>query len=187
MTIVLPGPLALDPSTLAPPHDYDFTNTNDSGKVFIRGNYPYERPCGCKQITLNVAGRFGSNGQWLRHSGTSSNEWPVSYHGTTKNNSMSIAEEGFRLSKCKQYKFGKGLYSTPELEAAKKYATKFEYEGQQYLLLFQNRVNPKYLKIFDKAETKLGTYWLSCKDTIDDVDDNMSDLIRPYGIRIFKA
>jgi hypothetical protein len=100
---------------------------------------------------------------------------------------MSIVEEGFRLSKCKGLKFEKGLCSTPELEVAKKYATQFEYEGEQYLLLFQNRVNPKYLKILDKVETTVGTYWFSCKDTADGVDDNMSDLIRPYGICIFKT
>ncbi|CAF1533212.1 unnamed protein product, partial [Didymodactylos carnosus] len=53
MKIMLKGPLALDPASLAPHLDYDFTNIVDTDEVFIRGNYPYERPYGCNRIALN--------------------------------------------------------------------------------------------------------------------------------------
>jgi hypothetical protein len=99
---------------------------------------------------------------------------------------MSIVEEGFKLSKGDRFKFGKGIYSTPELEVAKLYANEFEHQGQKYFVLFQNRVNPKYLKVISKEETEIGTYWLSSKGS-DDTDDVMSELIRPYAVCIFKA
>jgi hypothetical protein len=43
-----------------------------------------------------------------------------------------------------------GIFSTPDLEIAKQFASDFIYEGKKYLLVIQNRVNPKYLQIFDK-------------------------------------
>ncbi|CAF4229767.1 unnamed protein product, partial [Adineta steineri] len=97
MKIVLNGPLALDSASLAPHYDYDFTNTVDTDEVFMRGNFRYERPHGCKRIALNVVGKYGSeyDDRWLGMTGTDSEEWPVSYHGTEKHNAMSIAEEGF--------------------------------------------------------------------------------------------
>ncbi|CAF1594136.1 unnamed protein product, partial [Didymodactylos carnosus] len=66
-----------------------------------------------------------------------------------------IAEEGFRLSEGKRFLHGKGIYSTPDIEIAKKYASKFTYENETYLCIVQNRVNPKHLQVFDKAKTKL--------------------------------
>ena len=184
--VVLSGPLTLHSDSLAPHLDYDFTNIVDTGKVFTRGNYHYERPCGSKRIALNVAGKYGYDDRWLGMTGNDPEEWPVSYHGTGKHNAMSIVEEGFKLSKGDRFKFGRGIYSTPELEVAKLYASEFEHEGQKYCVLFQNRVNPKYLTIFTEAETEVGTYWLSSKGP-DDTDETMSELIRPYGVCIFKV
>jgi hypothetical protein len=186
MKILLSGPLALDSTSLAPHFDFDFTDIVDTEEVFTRGNYPYERPCGCKRIALNVAGRYGYDDRWLGMTGADPEEWPVSYHGTGNHNAMSIVEEGFKLSKGDRFKFGKGIYSTPELEVAKLYANEFEHEGQKYRVLFQNRVNPRYLKVITKEETEIGTYWLSSKGP-EDADDTMSELIRPYAVCIFKA
>ncbi|CAF1402639.1 unnamed protein product [Adineta steineri] len=188
MKIVLSGPLALDAGSLAPHYDYDFTNTVDTDEVFMRGNYRYERPHGCKRIALGVVGKYGSeyDDRWLGMTGTDPEEWPVSYHGTEKHNAMSIAEEGFKLSKGDRFKYGRGIYSTPELEVAKLYAKEFMHEGEKYFVLFQNRVNPKYLKVISKEETEIGTYWLSSKGP-DDTDEDISDLIRPYAVCIFKA
>ena len=69
MKVMLSGPLALESSSLAPHFDYDFTDIVDTGKVFTRGNYPYERPCGCKRIALNVAGKYGYDDRWLAMTG----------------------------------------------------------------------------------------------------------------------
>src|SRR5262249_604012 len=32
--------------------------------------------------------------------------WPVSYHGTACRNTVSIAKEGYRLSKCRRFSYG---------------------------------------------------------------------------------
>ena len=58
--------------------------------------------------TLPAARRKSRRSQYLSAEG----EWPVSYHGTSYHNGLSIAAEVFQLSKSKRFKFGKGIYST---------------------------------------------------------------------------
>jgi hypothetical protein len=74
--------LYLDPNQLAPGYNYDFTNINDNGVTFMRGNFEYKRPCGWNRIAINVLNKY-ENDIWLgasgsRKSSTSSvpNEWP---------------------------------------------------------------------------------------------------------------
>ena len=50
-------------------------------------------------------------------------EWPVSYHGTKAHSAHKIALEGFDGKKGKRFKYGRGIYSTPDPEKAEKYAT----------------------------------------------------------------
>ncbi|CAG8682995.1 16804_t:CDS:1 [Dentiscutata erythropus] len=159
----------LSVSTLDPPYDYDFTNIEDIGATFMRGYLQYKRPCGWKRIALKVAGRYddGDN-KWL---GTDKNAWPVSYHGTAKHNARSIAEDGYLLSKGKRFAYGRGIYSTPDIHIAEQYATEFEFEGNKYVMVFQNRVNPVNLQQFPVGN---GEYWVSEK----------GEDVRPYGICI---
>jgi hypothetical protein len=82
----------------------------------------------------------------------------ISYHGAGKHNGMIIAEEGLKHSNSERFPCGKCIYSTPQLDVAKLYANKFEYEGQQYFVLFQNRVNPKFLEVISKRKTQTETY-----------------------------
>ena len=98
-------------------------------------------------------------------------EWLVSYHGTSYNNGLCIADEGYHLSEGKRFEFGNGIYSTPDNENASKYSVPREVNGKRYQMVIQNRVNPESLKIISKAETGVGEYWISPRD----VD------IRPYG------
>jgi hypothetical protein len=70
--------------------------------------------------------------------------------------------------------FGHGIYSTPDIDVASKYATKFTYEDKNYKVVFQNRVNPNNLVRIAKEENFVGEYWIS---------PNSEDL-RPYGICI---
>jgi hypothetical protein len=179
----LEGPLKVDMNCLAPEFNHDFTNIRDVGTTHRRGNQPYERPCGSYRIALNVKDKFGNDNVWLGMTGIHSDEWPVSYHGTAQHNALSIAEEGYKLSKGERDLYGKGIYSTPEVAVAKRYAAKFKHERTSYSCILQNRVNPKYLKVISKEETKVGTYWLSAGDT-NGVPE--SDLLRPYGICLFK-
>jgi hypothetical protein len=95
----------------------------------------------------------------------------VSYHGTSLNNGLSIAEEGFKLSKGTRFLHGKGIYSTPDIEVASLYAVEANVDGKTYKVVMQNRVNTKNVEKVPKAETGVGEYWISPTD----------DDIRPYG------
>ncbi|CAG8752512.1 6539_t:CDS:1 [Racocetra fulgida] len=162
----------LSVSTLDPPYDYDFTNINDLGVTYMRGNIQYKRPCGWKRIALKVTGRYDNgNNKWL---GTDENAWPVSYHGTAKHNAKSIAEDGYDLSKGIRFAYGRGIYSTPDVHIAEQYATKFVFEGNTYVMIFQNRVNPASLR---RIPVGNGEYWVSEK----------GEDVRPYGICIKRS
>ena len=167
----------VDDSLLDPAYDYDFTGWRHDDTKFYRGGYEYHRPYGWKRYALKVLDRFGDN-KWLGKPGyrvgSSEDEWPVSYHGTGVNVSGNIAQEGYDLSKGKRFLYGKGIYSTPCVEVAAKYAQKFECKGKKYQIVFQNRVSPAGLKVIDASKTGVGEYWVQpCQDSI-----------RPYGICI---
>jgi ubiquitin len=156
---------------------FDFTSVVDK-KAYNRGGLVYIRPCGWKRYALKVDGKYKDD-TWLLGKGkrpdpfsSAQEEWPVSYHGTSYNNGLSIAEEGYRLSQCKRFKHGIGIYSTPDIDVAFKYAeTRQHSDGKTYKVVIQNRVNPKTLVKITKAETKVGDYWISPNE----------DDIRPYG------
>ena len=102
-------------------------------------------------------------------------EWPVSYHGTKKENAKGIAAEGYKLSKGNRFLYGKGIYSTPNIEVAEKgYAVNFNHGRTTYKVVFQNRVCPNGLKIIPDEKTRSGEYWVQPEDK----------LIRPYGLCI---
>ncbi|GBB98510.1 hypothetical protein RclHR1_03250004 [Rhizophagus clarus] len=170
----------IDSDFLDPMYDCDFTNINDNNKRFMRGSHEYRRPCGWKRIAVKVLNKYENNdwlgkaakkGTWRYESDP--NEWPVSYHGTNKFNAKSIAETGFDITKGKRFKFGYGIYSTPDINIASLYANTFIHNNEVYCLVFQNRVNPNTLI---KISTSVGEYWISPN----------SDDIRPYGICIKK-
>jgi len=112
-----------------------------------------------------VADKYGSN-TWLGSS-NKSGEWPVSYHGTGYHNCLSIADEGFKLAKGIRFAYGRGIYSTPNIETAEMYAKEFSKNGHRYKVVIQSRVNPVNLE-------KFGDYWVSPRD----------EDMRPYGICI---
>ena len=80
------------------------------------------------------------------------------------------------MCKGKRFLFGHGIYSTPDIKVATKYAKTFSHNGNNYRVVIQNRVNPNNLVKISKKETGVGEYWISPKET---------DL-RPYGICIKK-
>ena len=167
----------VDSSLLDSRFDYDFTRRVDDGKKYYRGGYLYQRPYGWKRYAIMVLGRF-ENDQWLGEQGqrfeSSKGEWPVSYHGTGESATGSIAQDGYMLSKGKRFLFGRGIYSTPSIEVASKYATRFEHKGKRYKIVFQNRVCPDDLVVIDEKTTGVGEYWVQPRDK----------MIRPYGICI---
>lgn len=181
LVIKLPGGEApcfyIDDSLLDPAYDYDFTRQRDDGTKFYRGGYEYHRPYGWKRYALKVLGKY-ENDRWLGKQGiradSSEGEWPVSYHGTGVNESGNIAQEGFDMSKGKRFLFGRGIYSTPSIEVAAKYAQKFTHKGTNYQIVFQHRVNPADLKVIDASATGGGEYWVQPHP----------EFMRPYGICI---
>ncbi len=162
------------------PYHYDFTNISDKGNQFYRGRMEYLRPCGWQRYALNVKGKYPDDiwleGKSRRYDIYSSaeEEWPVSYHGTSYHKGLSIGEEGFRLSKGKRFKYGYGIYTTPDIKVASKFADIIQYNGKIYKFVVQNRVNPKNVKIVSKAETVVGEFWISSNE----------DDVRPYGFCI---
>ncbi|KAJ3043506.1 hypothetical protein HDV00_004895 [Rhizophlyctis rosea] len=157
---------------MAPEWDYDFTNKVDT-KTYYRGGEVYHRPCGWKRLAIKVLNRYDDN-TWLGVQGnrtwSSNGEWPVSYHGTGYHQGMSIATEGFNLTKHKRFSYGHGVYSSPDITTAFQYASEFYYEGEMYKVVIQNRVNPATLQ-------RNGNIWVS----------PTSDDVRPYGMCIRKC
>jgi len=78
------------------------------------------------------------------------------------------------LSKGKRFLFGRGIYSTPEIEVAALYAARFTHEDKNYMIVIQNRVNPETLIQIPKDQNGIGEYWVSPSEAD----------IRPYGICI---
>ncbi|CAG8621914.1 7726_t:CDS:1 [Paraglomus occultum] len=162
----------LPSSALDPRYDYDFTHIRDIGVTYMRGKVQYQRPCGWQRFALKVSEQYDNGDDtWL---GTGGTAWPVSYHGTAKYHARSISQEGYLLSKGKRFAFGRGIYSTPDINIAERYATEFEFDGRKYVIVIQNRVNPKSLVKIEARETGVGEYWIS-KEGKD---------VRPYGICI---
>lgn len=156
---------------LSPEYDYDFSSLIENGEIHTRGKELYKRPYGWNRIALNV-NKYGYDKKWLGSSGNS-DEWPVSYHGTRKDFVDSIADKGYLLKKGKRFAYGKGIYSTPDIDIAEEYATEFKSTaGVLYKVVFQNRVNPKGL-----VKIKDCDYWI-----VPDEKD-----IRPYGLCIKKV
>ncbi|CAF4090916.1 unnamed protein product [Adineta steineri] len=166
--------LILDENSWDKQYDYDFTNIDDKGKHFTRGGIEYRRPCGWKRFAIKVGGKY-ENEIWLG-SNNSPDEWPVSYHGTKHDAAKSIAQTGYDLTKGKRFTFGRGVYSTPNINIAKAYAPIFTCNGEQYYVVLQNRVNPKTLIKVNDDKTEDDDYWISPG----------ADDIRPYGYCIMK-
>ncbi|OUM60230.1 hypothetical protein PIROE2DRAFT_14046 [Piromyces sp. E2] len=144
-------------------YHYDFTNVRDTGKKFFRGGLEYKRPYKYEDT------------QWLGCSNNSNNntEWAVSYHGTKNYCVESIVKEGLKPGNRNSY--GIGIYCTPDIKTAEKYAEIFTspITNKKYKIVFQNRVKPSSIV---KCKSKGGptNYWY-----IEDGKD-----IRPYGICI---
>eukprot|EP00092_Neocalanus_flemingeri_P031827 GFUD01034574.1.p1 GENE.GFUD01034574.1~~GFUD01034574.1.p1 ORF type:complete len:330 (+),score=86.03 GFUD01034574.1:72-1061(+) len=157
---------------LDPPYNYDFTNKKDDGKVYKRGDHTYQRPYGWNRVALNVKSRYGGTA-WLGGGGggtrkeSKEGEWPVSYHGTEKGFAEGIASSGYSLRKGWRFKYGRGIYSTPDPAIAEKYAKVYEFEGEKFKILVQNRVNMQETEMIGDMNYLVTT-----------TEEN----IRPYGI-----
>ncbi|XP_003390069.1 PREDICTED: uncharacterized protein LOC100639670 [Amphimedon queenslandica] len=185
-----PTIIVFDEDLLDPEFDHDFTNECDTGRVYHRGQsqgfyYPYKRPYGWKRLALKVKGKYPPDDTWLgtlvagsERTESSKGEWPVSYNGTTKEGTMTIAAKGYGEDKLARENFGRGFYSTPSVEIAADFARRFDHtDGKRYEAIIQNRVNlnPGHSEIIPVEKTRHGAeYYLTYS----------SDDLRPYGICI---
>ena len=119
---------------------------------------------------------FSISGTGGTRTDSSDGEWPVSYHGTERDNTNGIAKQGYLLSKGCRKVYGVGIYSSPHIKVAASFAQEFNHNGKTYRVVFQNRVSTTDLKIIDDQETRRrgGEYWVQ----------PYQELIRPYGLHI---
>ncbi|KAI6657928.1 hypothetical protein LOD99_15646 [Oopsacas minuta] len=153
----------IDSIYLDPHWDRDYTNLTREHIKRMRGGYQYYRPCGWKRIAIKVTGKY-SDDKWLGHTGAKG-EWAVTYHGTKQPVFEKICGEGYKVGPRAAY--GKGVYSSPDINVVQCYASQFQINGVEYLGIFQNRVNPSGVNI-----VCAGKFWV-CPDPKD---------IRPYGL-----
>lgn len=170
----------IDGSLLAPSYDYDFTNVDDGTTKYYRGQFIYTRPCGWQRKAMKVIGQYGDD-VWLGGGGirttTTPGEWPVSYHSAGMSPQGNIAEVGSQYSRGKAFGYDRGIFSTPLATVAAKFAPTFEYRGQKYQVIFQNRVNPTTLQqVNPSAPDSVGEFWASPKE----------EDVRPYNICLRK-
>ena len=84
-------------------------------------------------------------------------------------------------ARVKRFKFGRGIYSSPDPAIAEDYATTFEFEGQKYKVLLQNRVNMEDTEVVvgkhlrEDSTVVSGEYFLTASEKN----------VRPYGM-LFK-
>lgn len=82
--------------------------------------------------------------------------------------------------KGKRFKFGDGIYMTPDPATARVYATKFDFEKAKYKLVLQARVDPAHIvKVVGKDVHREpgcnGDYWIIRGD----------NHVRLYGICVY--
>ncbi|XP_062246682.1 uncharacterized protein LOC133955713 [Platichthys flesus] len=166
----------------APQYNYDFTNLTET-ETYWRGGEKYERPCGWYRFGLKVLDEYPGT-TWLgttyRSTQSSPGEWPVSYHGTSKTGANGIIGDHYKPGPGQSY--GRGIYSTPDISEANRYAKTFtsSKNGKTYKVVLQNRINPAYRKKYVN-----NLYWLVPipKGKSEDEEQEMVErAIRPYGL-----
>ena len=153
-----------------------------------RGNKPYNPPLGWTGIGLNVLDKYDNgDNTWIGMSNIEG-EWCVAYHGVgCGQNSESVKKvtgliigntfkKGFGQlhSLCDdQYhpgqKVGEGVYCTPNIETAERYAGISKINNDSYKTVLMVRVKPKAIR----GCLDSGDYW---------VVNGTTDEIRPYRI-----
>ncbi|KAA0711981.1 hypothetical protein E1301_Tti023347 [Triplophysa tibetana] len=171
-----------------PAYNFDFTHKSksDADSDCKRGDESYARPYGWKRFGLKVLNKYPDGNTWLGTLGWRSTsdpgEWPVSYHGTGLEGAENIVKTHYKAGAREAY--GRGIYSTPDLEVAHGYAQSKQFtsqkNGKTYKVIMQNRVNPKKRKIIEGKNHWLvpipeGTSPAKEKEIVE-------SSIRPYGL-----
>ncbi|XP_068188458.1 uncharacterized protein [Antennarius striatus] len=172
--------------------DYDFTNVQDVGATFLRGDERYIRPCGWNRVALRVVQKYDGGDGWL---GEGKDAWPVSFcchnmdgdHGVILTHGGSPNDEPSFLDAAAASVFtgamrGRGLYSTPDIKMAEKYCKTFKskVDGKRYKVVLQNRINPEKRLKCQQEEVWLVYVPEGCSDV--QTRTIVQESIRPYGL-----
>ena len=102
-----------------------------------------------KGFALNLSQKYGSEA-WLWEGSVDS--WAVSYHGTNRQSVEGIVKTNYDLGKGKRFHYGRGIYSTPDPRIAEKFSKPFQYQGNWYKVILQNRVNMEDTELIAEKE-----------------------------------
>jgi hypothetical protein len=138
------------------------------GKNLKRGGEKYFPPYEYYGLALKIKEKyniFGDDGVWFGKEGDKEGEWPVAYHGIGRGNEflkvLSIIDDNLkegprqfmkhRMSKYNKEDFplcSQGVYLTPEIEEAEKYASKVTLGNfkKKFQFIIMARVNPKKIR-----------------------------------------
>ena len=120
--------------------DCDDSETQRYGAISTVVGHPYYCPIGWKFIGIKINER-------------ETKDWAISYHGTSLHVFNAICEGGYKVGPGGRY--GRGVYSSPNIEVASQYAQSFTFEGVTYIGVLQNRVNQNGVNIVNG-----GQYWV---------------------------
>ena len=165
---------------------------------FIRGGEQYDPPYEWHAYGLKVLNNYDNrNNDWLACN-NNPNEWAVAYHGvggkrgkfgTVFENVVSIAKNNLSPGLRQRYeekknirqitrnqgylKCGRGVYLTPIIEEAEKWADKEYFMNKTFKLIMMCRINPKKIREPDRGYEN--PFWIL---------NGNSEEIRPYRILI---
>ena len=158
----------------------------------------YDPPTGYIGYGLCVQKLYGDvNNKWLG-TDNSEGEWNIPYHGTSYKFVKNILENGFgagfgqayrndnninKLSNSTFEKCGEGVYCTPNIKEAERYAQTITIGNSNYKLILMCRVNPYKCRIAER----LPDYWIVSGDPLSGGNiKKYDDEIRPYRILLKK-
>ena len=149
----------------------NFINPNLSSN-FIRGTEIYDPPYGWIGIGLKVEGKY-ENDDWLTNN-TNSSEWAIAYHGINSKISSDIVKKILKyiiikdlkkgISKMEsnsidirhsEKKVGEGVYLSPKINYAEKYAGIISFNDKKYKVLLMARVYIKEIR-----EPEYTNFWV---------------------------
>ncbi|UJR32733.1 hypothetical protein I4U23_020192 [Adineta vaga] len=184
--------LQIRPDDLDPRYNFDYRQPGVPNED-LRGGYPYYLPLGWYRHALNVSTKYENDQIWLGRS-NADGEWPVAFHGTSKDAVTGIVAKGFLINAVKtdvkrqeaidligeeadrpglyvatHCNGGSDIYTTPFT------VTTFPDKSEQFRIVFQCRVQPKKFTCHT-SPVNVGEAWRI-------VDPNA---IRPYGILLKK-
>ena len=137
------------------------------GDELARGGEKYSPPYGWIGIALKLGNKYGEDNEWFGKDGKNEKEWCVAYHGIGRGNELdkvySIIQTNLRKGPKQRYsvylntrkaskkeykRCKKGVYLTPDISKAEKYAGKMKLGvyNKEFQFAIQARVDPNKIR-----------------------------------------